>query len=255
MIFVIYLIPVLTIISSMLMYRLNGKKQLLKLDLVQFVYAFVFAPALFIWLKSFLYQLMRVEVEVSLSSLQIFIIDTAFSTIFLYIFAFVVIHSLTKSFNLQSAKDPLYDIFAHSEFFHLWLTHLIVYIGAMGLISILAFVNLYFPLTIDATRPVFYFWTLTGFVAGLISFVMIWISDPKSNGANFTRVMKLFFGLFFLFHVLLYFFLNPNFNIVHGMYWWSFSLFTALMICSLFAYKSEKAHNLFSRVAEKIRHR
>ncbi len=255
MIYVIYLIPVLTIISSMLMYRLNGKKQLLKLDLVQFVYAFVLAPALFIWIKSFLYYLLRVEVEVSLSALQIFMIDTAFSTVFLYIFAFVVIHSLTKSFHLQSSKDPLYDIFEHSEFFHLWLTHLIVYVGAMLLISIMAFFNVYYPLTIETSKPLFYFWTITGFMTGIVSFVMIWISDPKQNGANFARVMKLLFGVFFLLHVLLYFLLDPPFNVQHGLYWWSLSLFTALVVCSLFAYKSERAHNLFSRVAERLRHR
>lgn len=254
-IYLIFLIPVLTIISSMLMYKQNGKKELLKMDLVQFIYAFVLMPVLFIWLKSFLYYLMQVEVEVQLSQLEMTLIDTGFSLVFLYIFAFVVIHSLTKSFHLKSSQDPLYDIIEHSEVFHLWITHLVVYIGMMLLITVLAAVNLFFPMQIFSSKFIFYFWNITGLLSGAIAFVMIWIADPKTGSVNFLRIMKLCYGLFFLIHVVLYFTFNPAFNIHYGIFWWSFAAFTSLVICSAFAYKSEKAHNLFSRVAEKLRHK
>lgn len=251
---VLYLIPVLAIISAIFVYRLNGRREFLKLDLVQFFYAFILSPVLFVWFKTFLYSLLKVEVNISLSAGQLFLMDTIFSTFFMYVFAFVVIHSLTKSFNLKRTVDPLHDIFEHSEFFHLWLTHLIMYVGGMIILSILATVNIWFPLVVDINQTGFYFLYMTGFISGFLMFMIVWLSDPKQEKANFMRVMKLSFGFFFLVHVVLYFVFNPPFSPDLGLYWWSLNAFTALVICSLFSYKSERALSFFERFSGFFKH-
>ncbi|PIR61877.1 MAG: hypothetical protein COY81_01125 [Candidatus Pacebacteria bacterium CG_4_10_14_0_8_um_filter_43_12] len=254
MITLLYLIPVFSIVSAIVVYRLNGKREFLKLDLVQFFYAFILSPVLFIWLKTFLYFLLRVEVTVSLSSGQLFLFDTIFSTLFLYIFAFVVIHSLTKSFNLKRTVDPLYNLFEDSEFFHLWLTHLMMYLGGMVLTSVLALLNIWFPLEISLTTTGFYFLFGSGFLCGFVVFLLAWLSDPKQEEANFMRLMKLAFGFFFLIHVVLYFVFNPPFSAAYGLYWWSLNIFTALVICSLFSYKSERATSFFEQISLYFKH-
>jgi hypothetical protein len=251
---VLYLVPVFALVSAVLVYRLNGRREFLRLDVVQFFYAFVLSPALFLWLKSFLYKLLRGEVPVALSNFQIFMIDTAFSIFFLYVFAFVVIHSLTKSFNLRRTTDPLYDLFEHSEFFHLWLTHLIMYVGAMLLISVLSIANVWFPLPVQLDRTGLYVICGLGVVSGLFSFMITWLSDPKQERANFMRLMKLSFGFFFLVHVVVYFVFNPAFSPMLGLYWWSLIVFATLVVCSLFAYRSERALSFFERVSEYFKH-
>lgn len=251
---VLYLVPIFAVISAVLMYRLNGKKEFLKIDLVQFFYAFVLTPMLFVWLKTFLYFLLRVEVNIRLSAVQLFLVDTTFSLFFMYVFAFVVIHSLTKSFNLKRVRDPLYDLFEHSEFFHLWLTHLIMYIGGMVLISVLSIFNIWFPLEISMSRYNFYLLNVLGLVAGFFVFMIIWLSDPKQDQANFMRLMKLSFGFFFLVHVVVYFVFNPAFSPAFGLYWGSLNIFTALVLCSLFSYRSEKAQTFFEKMSDFLKH-
>lgn len=250
----LYLIPFFSVISALVVYRLNGKREFLKLDLVQFFYAFILSPVLFVWLKTFLYFLLRVEANVVLSQGQLFLFDTIYSTFFLYVFAFVVIHSLTKSFNLKQTHDPLYDIFEHSEFFHLWLTHLIMYLGGMVLLTLVAISNIWFPLDLQLAEPLFYILFASGFVSGFLIFMIVWLSDPKQERANFMRLMKLSFGFFFLIHVVLYFVFNPPFSPALGLYWWSLNAFTALVVCSLFAYKSEKALTFFEKVSDILKH-
>lgn len=254
MISLLYLIPVFAIISAVLVYRLNGKRELLKLDLVQFFYAFILSPVLFIWLKTFLYFLLKVEANVTLSNGQLFLLDTIYSTFFLYVFAFIVIHSLTKSFNLRQTTDPLYNLFEHSEFFHLWLTHLIMYLGGMILLTILAIVNIWFPLEVTLSEGMFRLLFVSGFLSGFLMFMIVWLSDPKQERANFMRVMKLSFGFFFLIHIVLYFVFSPPFSPALGLYWWSLNAFTALVICSLFAYRSERALNFFEKMSDYLKH-
>jgi hypothetical protein len=250
----LYLIPVFSIISAVVVYRLNGKREFLKLDLVQFFYAFILSPVLFVWLKTFLYFLLRVEANVILSAGQLFLIDTIYSTFFMYVFAFVVIHSLTKSFNLKQTTDPLYNLFEHSEFFHLWLTHLIMYLGGMILLTILASINIWFPLDVKISESMFHLLFGSGFLCGFLMFMIVWLSDPKQEKANFMRVMKLSFGIVFLIHVVLYFVFSPPFSPALGLYWWSLNAFTALVICSLFAYKSERALSFFDKMSDFLKH-
>lgn len=252
MLLILFVIPVLAIIAALLVYRLNGKKEILRLDLVQFFYAFILSPVLFVWLKSFLHFLMRSEVEVSLSQTEMFWYDTLFSVFFVFIYGFVVIHAVTKSFKLKRIDDPLHDLFHHSEYFHLWLTHLTVYGGTFLLLTSLAVFNSFVPFEIYMDKAEFYSLLLSGGIIGVIGFLAVWIADPKQQAANFMRLMKLLFGLLFIVHVVIYFLHFPSFSSRFGVYWWSFSAFTSLVLCSLFAYKSEKAQSFFEWLSAKL---
>src|SRR3989344_3589542 len=59
----IYLIPVLSVLSALALYHKSGKMEILKFDVVQFWYAFVLAPILFVWFKSFLFITLRDELN------------------------------------------------------------------------------------------------------------------------------------------------------------------------------------------------
>lgn len=248
------LIPVLTIVSGMLMYRLNGKREILQMDMVQFFYSFILAPVLFIWGKTFLYFLLKSEVERPVSSLQLFIFDTSFSVIFLYIFAFIVLHSLTKTFNLRTGKDPLYDIFLHSEYFHLWLTHLVMYVGGMIFLTVLATANLFFPLAIEMNKLILYGVCALGVIGGAFTFLGVLLSDPKQSRANFMRFMKIMFGLFFLLHVLYFFVFSPAFIGSLALYWWTLFFFASVVVLSFFSYRSERANTWFDSLTTWFKH-
>ena len=124
------LVPLLTGIFGMLIYRFqDGKKQLFKLDLVQFIYLFVMSPALFVWLKTFLFYLLRNELDLSLTINDVFVIDTVYSIGGFYLFGAISMHTLTKTFWLRRHHDPEFDIYHLSEYFHLWWTHLAMTTG------------------------------------------------------------------------------------------------------------------------------
>lgn len=254
MLIYLFLIPILVIISGILVYPHNGKREFLKLDLVQFFYAFVVAPLLFVWLKTFMYVLLQTELGNALSQAQVFVIDTAFSLLSLYIFAFVVIHSLTATFNRRLVRDPLYDIFAHSEFFHLWLSHIVMFAGLLAIITILAFVNIATPLEFAISKVWFYTLCISGILGGTSAFLMVWLSDPKQEGARFMRIMKLLFGLFFMMYSVVYFIFTPSFDASRGMFWWSFSAVATLAAWSLFTYRSVRAYTFFERISNRFKH-
>ncbi|MBD3279599.1 MAG: hypothetical protein GF390_02710 [Candidatus Pacebacteria bacterium] len=241
-------IPSLAVVSAVLIYRHNGKKEVLKFDLVQFVYAFVLSPALFVWLKSFLFYLVKTDPELNFSSTQMYALDTSFSVLFMFVYAFIVIHSLTKSFNLKRKEDPLYDVFRHSEYFHLWLTHLVMYLGIMLIATVVSFTNLFLPLELETNRLGFYLLLLVGVFGGLGAFSGVWLSDPEE--ANFLRIMKLASGLVFLLHVIVYFLIEPGFSIKYGFYWLTLMTFATAVFCFFFFHRSEKAKGLL----EKFKH-
>lgn len=241
------LIPIFAVVSSILIYKHNGKREFLKFDLVQFIYAFVISPVLFVWMKTFIFYLLKSDLELSLSFNQIYLIETGFSVLFLYIFAFVVIHSVTASFNRKKLVDPLWDVFHHSEYFHLWLTHLVMYVGGMILSTILAIINLISPLMFFANRFGFYVILFIGMMLGVLAFFGVWLSDPKQE-ANFMRIMKLAFALFFLIHILIYFIFDPNFSTQYSAYWLSLMLFSSATGCSLFFHKSQKALKWYEKL-------
>lgn len=241
------LIPILAVFSSVVIYKHNGKKEFLKFDLVQFIYAFVVAPILFVWMKTFIFFLLKSDTDLNLSFNQIYLVETGFSVFFLYIFAFVVIHSLTASFNRKRLQDPLWDVFHHSEYFHLWLTHLVMYLGGMLLFTVLAITNLIFPLMFFTNRFGFYLILSAGAVTGILAFFSVWLSDPKQE-ANFMRIMKLAFSFFFLTHVVIYFIFDPNFSAQYSLYWLSLMIFSSLVVCSLVFHKSKKALKWYEKL-------
>jgi len=220
------------------------------MDIIQFFYAFVLAPVIFVWIKSMVFFILNKQ---GISASQIFLIDTIFSTLTLYVYGFVVIHSLTKTIHLFNQKDPLYDLFEHTEYFHLWLTHILMYIGLMILFTGLAVVNVFVPFSVELTRLGFYGFVFTGFLTGLIAFMTVWLSNPH-QARNFMRLMKLAFGVFFLIHAVLYFIFIPSFGKEHMMYWWSSAVFMTLVLCSLFVYKSTKAHLFVEWASDYFKH-
>ncbi|MBP7768840.1 hypothetical protein KA082_03340 [Candidatus Woesebacteria bacterium] len=251
---ILFLLPIFVSISGILLYPHNGKKEFLKLDLVQFFYAFIVAPLLYLWFKTFIYFLLKSELGAGVSQFQIFLIDSTFSLLFLYIFAFVVIHSLTATFNRRLVRDPLYDIFAHSEFFHLWVSHVVMYIGLFFILSFVSFLNIAFPLTLQISNMLFYCLCATGLLGGFLTFMVVWLTDLGPTGAKFTRLMKLLFGIFFMLFCVVYFTFTPSFNASRAMFWWSFSALTMLVMCSFFTYKFERAQSFFERISGRFKY-
>lgn len=247
---ILYVLPIFSIISAVLIYRLNGKREFLRFDFVQFVYAFIILPFLFIWLKSFLFFLLRRELNLFLSVGNIFFVDTVFSTFFMFIYAFAVVHSLTASFKLKKVTDPLYDLFQHSEYFHLWLSHLVVYGGAVVIATFFSVVNIFIPTTLVMPKVSFYLFLFGSLICGVFAFIGLLNSDPKQ--ANFMRIMKLMFSLTFLIHVILYFVFDPDFNASRLFYWMIFMALIAIVFGSVFAERSEKAMSFADRFKYKV---
>ena len=254
MINILFFIPLFAIIMIVLLYRLNGSKEILRFDLVQFLYAFVIAPVMFVWGKSFFYLLLRTELDVKLSQSDLFFFDTLFSVFSMYVFAFVVIHSLTKSFKIKALRDPLHDIFHHSEYFHLWLSHIVTFFGGMTLLSFFAIANVFFPLEVNISRFLFHLLTTSGVLGGIFIFIAIWLSDPKQIGANFMRLMKLLFAFFFMIHVIVFFVFDPSYGAEYTLFWVSLIVFATLVTCSLFVYRSTRAKNIVEQVSDKLKH-
>jgi hypothetical protein len=250
--FIFFLVLIFLLALSVFVYRYHGRKEVIRFDLVQFVYSFVLAPVGFVWFKTFLYSLMQSELNQGFSSRSLFIIDTAFSVYFLYLFAFVVIHSLTKSFQLKAADDPLYDLFHDNEYFHLWLTHIVIFGGSMLMTTFFATINLFFPFDFQANRPMMVSVTSFGAFSGVLFFVALWMADPKQEGANFLRLMKLIAAAIFVFLVGIYFAIDPTFSGEYVFFWWSLFAFAGVVGCSAFAYKSVRAQSLFTRLVNKI---
>jgi hypothetical protein len=196
--------------------------------------------------------LLRRELDFSLSPAELFVIDSLFSTFFLYIFAFVVIHSLTKSFQLQNQRDPLYDIFHHSEYFHLWLTHIVFFVGTILLASFFGIINSLVPLDFQTNKFVFHIISASGIMGGGAFFIALWLADPQQKGANFMRLMKLVVAFFFLVQVFAYFIINPAYDSAHFVYWWSLFAFATVVTMSAFSYKSVKARSLLERLVDKF---
>jgi len=238
-----------------LVYRFQGRRQILKFDIVQFLYAFVFAPLLFIWLKTFLYIVLRDQIGTTLSQGQIFALDTIMSVFFLYLYGFVVLHSLTKTFRLQSDKDPLYDIFWHSEYYHLWITHIIMSVGGMGVICLLGMINLVIPLQISSTNFSLFLMFGAGSVSGFIVYMSVLLADPRQQRrAGYMRLMKLAFGGFFSINLILYLVFTPSFSMSYGLFWWNFLVFAVATLLGFLSYRSSSIQILLDSMLNYFKH-
>lgn len=236
-------IPFITTIFGIYIYKFqDGKREIFRLDLAQFFYLFVLGPALFVWMKSFLFFLLRSELELGLSATELFVVDTIFSLVAFFVFVALSIHSLTKTFRLKRMYDPKFDLFHLSEYFHLWWSHIAIWLGGLVLISFFSILDLFFPFLLITPKWQFYATLGLGSTFGLISFVAVWMSDPQQG--NFMRLMKILFGLFFLVHVVLYFVMDPVFNMTDGIYWFVFFSLLSLVSCSFFFERYDKTNRV-----------
>lgn len=236
------LIAIFASIFGLLIYRYNGGKQIFRLDFVQFMYLAVFSPLLFVWAKSFLFFVLRSELSFNLSINELFIIDTIFSVLCFFTFSSVAIHSLTKTFWLKRRSNPKFDLYYLSEYFHLWWSHIVMFLGGMILIVFISMANLYAPFVGIYSKTQLYSTIAAGLFMGLISFYIIWNSDPGQGG--FMRIMKMASGLFFSLHVVLYFIFEPSFKQEYAAFWLAMSMFLSLTMCSAVFEKSEKAESI-----------
>ncbi|NCO12187.1 MAG: hypothetical protein COZ34_00805 [Candidatus Pacebacteria bacterium CG_4_10_14_3_um_filter_34_15] len=244
------LIPLITVAIGLLIYKFqNKKKEFLKLDLVQFVYLFLIAPTMFVWMKSFIFYILRNELQLNLSVTELFIIDTVFSVLSFVVISAIAIHSLTKTFWIKRHHDPEFDIYHLSEYFHLWWTHIVVWGGVMILGTFLSVVNVLVPLEfVVASKLQFYSLFGLGFISGIMFFFVIWNSDPQQG--NYMRLMKLFLAFSLLIHIIIYFIFEPSFNISNGVYWFMLSALAA----SVFAASTFERYEKTNRFREFLLH-
>lgn len=234
----LFLIAIFFILASgLFIYRYTGKKRLLKFDLVQFIYAFVIAPLVFVWLKTFVFYLAQAEVHM-LSQAELFLIDTGISLIGLFVYAFVIIHFLTKNFEIKRYRDPLYDIFQLSEVIHLWISHLGVYFGLMLLFSIVSILNIFFPIQTELSRWAFLIFLPLGFLLGLVFFVAIWLSNFTKS--KFLKINKIMFAFFLFILLSVYFIFEVKFESAYGAYWFFLSTCFGANLLSVSVERSQK---------------
>lgn len=217
MVLIFAFFPVLIVCMGFIIRTFSGKRELLRMDMVQFFYAFVLTPAVIIWIKTVVFYILKKETG-HLNVDDIFIIDSALTLVSLYIFSFVVIHSLTKTFQIKMDKDPLFDIFNHSEYFHLWLSHMITYSGGLLLMLLLGLLNLFIPLTTMIGKTSLYIGLVMGILLGGLFYIAMYLYRVKEQ-RKFDRVIKL--QLYVHTSVILssYFILKPDFSPTYFMFW------------------------------------
>lgn len=220
-----------------LTWRFSGRKELMKMDLVQFLYAFVLTPAIIIWIKTALFFNLRHELGVSVN--DTFWIDTTLTIIALYTYSFVVIHSLTKSFQIKKSKDPLFDLFEHSEYFHLWLSHLIVYSGALLVIFFLGELNLFLPISIISSKSALYFSIVIGVLCGIMFYWGVWINKIEKQ-KSFDRIMKFQVYIYTFILLISYLIADPKFRPSYTAFWCSVFFFVTSTV-SLQLLKRQKS--------------
>ncbi len=217
----VFLLIVLLLLIP-LTYRFSGRKELMKMDFVQFLYAFVLTPAIIIWVKTALFFNLRHELGVSIN--DTYWIDTALTVIALYTYSFVVIHSLTKSFQIKKSKDPLFDVFEHSEYFHLWLSHLVVYSGALLVMLFLGELNLFFPISIISSKLALYLGIIIGILCGAMFYWGVWINKIEKQ-KSFDRIMKFQVYIYTFIILVTYLIADPKFKPPYTAFWCSVFFF------------------------------
>lgn len=240
------MIPVLTSLFGVAIYKFQGRGrrlEIFKLDLVQTVYLFLLAPTLYVWMKSFLFYILRNELDIRFSVTDLFVLDTVFSVLAFIIMAAIAIHSLTKTFWLRRHHDPEFDLYHLSEYFHLWWTHIVIWGGGMLLATFLSISNVLIPFQIlNYSKEQFYTMLIIGLISGALTFFAIWISDAKQG--NFMKLMKLILAIFVFIHVIIYFVLDPVFNMTNAGYWFVFANFISATVCASFTERYEKTNRI-----------
>lgn len=244
MIISLLLLPFFLLLASMYLYRYTGKKTILHFDVVQFIYAFVIYPVVYIWLQNFIFVLLREEIGISLTIPQWIAINSVFSVTFMFFYAFGIIHSLTKTFALEMERDPLFDLFAHSEYFHEVASHIGIYVIAGVVFSLLALLNVFFSLPIELGKQLFFAVLLVAAASGFFIYIGLFtLTDIES--AMYRRVMKLTTGSIFTFLALLYIFFRPPFSSPHLFYWFTFVCMAMTVLSILFMNPSRRMVRFF----------
>lgn len=241
--FLISVVPLFLFLATLL-YRQNGKRKIFQIDLVQFIYLFVFMPVVFVWAKSFLFYLLNHEVSSTITARDAFVIDTAFSIVSFYIFSAVSIHTITKTLALHKKNDPDLDLFHMSEYFHLWWSHIFIFVGAMIASSFISTINIFIPMTTTENKFNLYITLIVGILFGILTFFAIWMADPKQQRRQFLRMMKLCLMFFSLYHVVLYFLIEPKFSVAYSAYWFMLVAFVSATISGFSFVRSRRAQRL-----------
>lgn len=225
------LVPFLALAAGLILYKHNGKREILRFDLVQFFYAFILLPALYVWMKGFLFVLLESQLGQTLSQQSLLFWDTVYSILFLFLYAFTVIHSLTKSFQLKRDKDPLYDLFEHSEYYHSWVSHTVVYVGGMILFFSLAALNAWIDLPWPIRDSVFHGLLAIALGTAALIFKSFLISD--FGDFRFVKLMNLLSAFFFVLCIVVYALTEPSFAGAKAMYWFQLTVFLGLSLLGL----------------------
>lgn len=215
--------PVIVLLFGIFIYRFNGRRELMRMDLVQFIYTFVVAPSLLIWIKSVVFLNLNSTVGI-VDPEDKFIIDTILTTISFFIYAFLVMHSLTKTFAIKKKKDPLFDIFEHTEYFHKSLTHLATYSGMILIFFLLGCLNVFSPLLVPDKPTDLYVGIFAGLLLGLIFYIINRISKDE-NHARFSRIMNLEIYFYTFALIVVYTVFRPRYSSQYAMYWSTTSFF------------------------------
>lgn len=215
----------------MFIYRFSGKKEILQMDLVQFIYAFVIYPIGYIWLKNFIYILLRDEIGAKLTLGQWVTIDTGFTIVFMYFYAFGIIHALTKTFSLNLNRDPFYDMFDDSKYFHEFFSHVGMYVAVIVVVTILSLLNGIFPFSFENKKIVMDSLVGVAWFTGFLTYLgAFFFTDKGFQYSKYKRIMKLTFGLCFLVEVIFYYFFRTQFTLAHGGYWFVFIMLTSTIV-------------------------
>lgn len=251
---ILFVIPVIVVFAVLFLYRFQGKKYILNFDLVQFLYNFVFAPLVFVWIKSIFFVILTTSPDLILSVKQVFFADTLFSLVFLYIYAFFSMHSLTKTFHLKNF-DPLYDLFYDSEYIHLWLSHIVLFLGTMLILTILAIANLFAPFTLVISSSIFSLVLFVAFLLGVGFYLVLLISEPlQQKRLTLSRLVKLGIGVAFSAHLIGYYFGLPNISSAYLFYWSSVLFFAGAFILAFLDYRFNKISNTLDSFVSHIKY-
>jgi len=238
---------------ALFLYRYQGRRDIIHLDIVQFSYLFIFAPFLFVWLKSFVFVQVRAELGGSLSANEFFVLDTVVSVIALYLYGITAMKALTKSLFLKRHKDPLADLFQQTEYIHLWFSHLVMFIGVAAVLTVLAAINLFIPFQVVNSTIITIVMIALGVVFGICSYIILLLSNPKQEGYRLLKIVKLVYGVFFSFYIFSYFLISPPLATSHSFYWFCLFIFATFVVCSFSTYKSPRANSFLERVTDVFR--
>ncbi len=249
MIQIFFLAVIIIFGSSLFLYRYTGKKRFLKFDLVQMIYAYVIAPLVFVWMKTFAFYLARAEIH-ALSQSQLFLVDTVISLVGLFVYSFVILHFITKNFEIRRYRDPLTDIFQLSEVIHLWISHIGIFFGLLLMATLISILNVVFPLEAQLSPLTFYLILFFGFILGLIAFVGVWLSNFTKR--KFIRINRIMFALQLLLLLVTYFVSEVSFESQYSAYWFFFFTYLGSNLLSIFIEKSEKLINKIEKLQHKF---